>query len=73
VTWWFASSCLRADSANRGWAISFVILASVVPGDAFFDFFLVMLDHRSRLQEIQSGLEHNSPRRVLSGVRFIFK
>jgi hypothetical protein len=36
----FVSSSLRAESAKRGWAISFVTLASSALSDSFFDFFL---------------------------------
>jgi len=56
----FASSSLRADSANRGWAISFVILASVSLESSFVDFFLLVMVHRDiRSQAIQSDLKHN--------------
>jgi hypothetical protein len=46
VPWWFASSSsFQADLAKRGWAISFVTLASVALADASFDFFfLAQLD-----------------------------
>src|ERR1019366_8959623 len=37
--WLASSSSLRADSAKRGHAISFVTLASVALADSFFDFF----------------------------------
>jgi len=50
----------RADSANRGWAISFVTLASVVLADASFDFvFLAITHHDIGHEAIQSGLGHN--------------